>query len=89
VRVSVEDAMTPTKPLLLSLALCAFLLPNTAHAQAASDDYMYRFEPDDLVGETLSTTPPLLKIRPKLPRITLIRPRASFVVEMLKSVEVL
>jgi hypothetical protein len=82
--------MTPIKLLRLGVALSALLLPATASAQQTSDyDYMYRFEPDDLVGETLSKTPPLLTVRPKPPRIMLLRPRASFVGEMLKSVEVL
>lgn len=87
--------MTPTKLLMLGAALSALLLPGTASAQAQAQprrddyDYMYRFEPDDLVGETLSTTPPLLRIRPTPPRVMLIRPRASFVGEMLKSVEAL
>ena len=62
-------------------------------AQAQQGDpppaYRYDFEPDDLVGETLSTTPALLKIRPQPRRIMLLRPRASFVSELLQSVEVL
>lgn len=83
--------MTPTKLLTLGVALSALLLPGTASAQPKADDYdyMYRFEPDDLVGETLSTTPPLLRVRPSPLRVMLIRPRASFVGEMLKSVEAL
>ena len=75
--------------ILLAALLAAFASPAAAHAQAQTD-YVYQFEADDLVGDTLSTTPPLLKIRAvKLPRVMLIRPRASFVSEMLKSVEVL
>jgi hypothetical protein len=37
----------------------------------------------------LNSTPPLLTVRRHGLRVTLIRPRASFVTEMLKSVEVL
>jgi len=78
------------KPKILLVALLTALAsPAAAHAQTPAQHYTYDFEPDDLVGETMSTTPPLIKVRTKLPRITLIRPRASFVAEMLKSVEVL
>lgn len=60
-----------------------------AHAQSGepSDHYSYRFEDDYMVGETLSSTPALLRIRDRLPRVNMIRPRASFVAEMFKSVE--
>lgn len=76
--------------LLLAAVLATLALPTLAQAQTPTNDYTYDFEPDNLVGDTLSTTPPLLKIRAiKLPRVMLIRPRASFVAEMLQSVEVL
>jgi hypothetical protein len=54
-----------------------------------SDDYSYRFDDDYMVGDTLSTTPPLIIIRKKPLRVQLIRPRASFVTEMLQSVDAL
>lgn len=74
-------------------ALTLFALSPAAQAregrlqQGTADAYLYDFEPDDLVGETLSTTPPLLKLRPRPLRVMLLRPRASFVDELLKSVE--
>jgi hypothetical protein len=70
-------------------ALGWLALSTVAHAQAKPDAYTYDFEPDDLMGEAMATTPALLKIRPVPPKIMLLRPRASFVAEMLKSVEVL
>ena len=70
----------------LSVTLAASAQPKT---EAPASAYTYDFEPDDLIGETLSTTPPLLRVRPKALRVMLLRPRASFVGEMLKSVEVL
>jgi hypothetical protein len=77
-----------TPKILLAAMLTALALPTVAQAQTPTSHYTYDFEPDDLVGDTLSTTPPLLKIRAvKLPRIMLIRPRASFVAEMLQSVQ--
>jgi len=87
--VSVARPMRKPKILLVAL-LCALALPAVAQAQTPTNHYTYDFEPDDLVGETLSTTLPLLRIRAdKLPRVMLIRPRASFVTEMLQSVEAL
>jgi hypothetical protein len=72
--------------LLTAAALC---VAPTAFAQAkgSDDDYGYRFDDDFMVGDTLSTTPPLIVMRTKPLRVQLIRPRASFVAEMLKSVE--
>lgn len=76
----------------LAAALALFVAPS-AFAQpkptVAGDDYSYRFDDDHMVGDTLSTTPPLLRIRTRGVRVQLIRPRASFVAEMFKSVEVL
>jgi hypothetical protein len=62
-----------------------------AAAQPADTDqrYSYRFDDDYMVGDTLATTPPLLKVQPRPLKVSLIRPRASFVSEMLKSVELM
>jgi hypothetical protein len=82
----------PTLPLALLAALTMLAIGSPCFAQtttAEREGYGYRFDDDHMVGDTLSTTPPLLKVRKKLPRITLIRPRASFVAEMLKSVELM
>lgn len=73
--------------LLTVAALC--VAPAAFAEPKPSDDYGYRFDDDYMVGDTLSTTPPLLVIPKRLPRLQLIRPRASFVSEMLKSVEAL
>jgi hypothetical protein len=75
-------------------ALVLLALPGVASAQGKSaqakeDGYNYHFDDDYMVGDTLSTTPPLIRIRHIMPRIMLLRPRASFVGEMLKSVEAL
>lgn len=75
--------------LALALAGGALLLAGSAAAQPAGrgDRYDYRFEDDYMVGDTLASTPPLLKLRPRVHKVSLLRPRASFVAEMLKSVE--
>ncbi len=70
----------------LTISLAAGAEPRS---QAPASSYSYDFEPDDLVGETLANTPPLLTVRPRPGRILLLRPRASFVPDLLKSVEVL
>lgn len=77
------------KPFAAALACCFFTLSGAAAAQTKDEPYSYHFDDDFMVGDTLSTTPPLIVIRHIIPRIMLLRPRASFVAEMLKSVEVL
>jgi hypothetical protein len=85
-----EGPMRSTKPLAVVIVALLLSFTGAAGAQtkaAQSDPIYYHFDDDFMVGDTLDTTPALLKVRPKVPRITLLRPRASFVVEMLKSVE--
>lgn len=74
---------------LFSLCLASLASAQQPQASSTTSAYTYDFEPDDLIGETLSTTPPLLRVRPHVLKVTLLRPRASFVGEMLKSVEAL
>lgn len=73
----------------LSLAAPSFAQSGKAAPSKADESYIYTFTDDDLIGDTLSTTSALIKVRPPAARVTLIRPRASFVAEMLKSVEVM
>lgn len=77
------------KPFAAAIACSVFALSGAAAAQAKDQPYGYHFDDDFMVGDTISTTPPRIEIRRPLPRIMLLRPRASFVVEMLKSVEML
>ena len=70
--------------LTLSIAPAAF-----AQGKSNDDNYGYHFDDDYMVGDTLASTPPLLIIRKRAVHVDLIRPRASFVAEMLKSVEAL
>jgi hypothetical protein len=76
-----------------SLAAIVVFSAPAAFAQSkskqADDNYGYRFDDDHMIGDTLSTTPPLIKVRRPAARVQLIRARASFVAEMLKSVEAL
>lgn len=52
-----------------------------------SDGYSVKFIDDLLAGDGLGAGGPMLVVRPQGVRVTLIRPRTSFVNEMLKSVE--
>jgi hypothetical protein len=78
-----------SKAFALALSLSLLTLAATAGAQTKEDSYTYRYDDDLMVGDTFSTPPPLLRLRRTSPRITLLRPRAAFVAEMLKSVEAL
>lgn len=71
----------------LALVLVTGAPPALAQTQHSQDSVFYRFSDDDLLGDTLGTTPARLSVRPGAARVTLIRARASFVPEMLKSVE--
>lgn len=51
------------------------------------EGYGYQFEDDPLAAGGFGPNDATIKVRPKAARTTLIRPRTSFVPEMLKSVE--
>ena len=55
--------------------------------EAKSKDYGYTFEDDPLASNVQGTTGFVLKLRPPSARQLLLRPRVSFVPEMLKAVE--
>ncbi|MBN2192958.1 MAG: hypothetical protein JW751_09085 [Polyangiaceae bacterium] len=69
------------------------LATSTAFAQAArdtganNDGYGYEFSDDPLSAGGFGPGDATIKVRPRAARTTLIRPRTSFVPEMLKSVE--
>lgn len=57
-------------------------------AEGGGDDgYGYSFEDDPLSAGGFGPNDATIRVRPKAARSTLIRPRTSFVPEMLKSVE--
>ena len=55
--------------------------------QDEKDGYSVTFKDDGLLGGGLDGGGPMIKVRGRPVRVTLIRPRTSFVQEMLKSVE--
>lgn len=61
----------------------------TTTGAAGEKGYGYKFDDDPLQSGVSGTTGFVIKVRPKGARETLLRPRTSFVAEMLKSVEAL
>jgi hypothetical protein len=59
----------------------------TAGGGGGDEGYGYQFEDDPLAAGGFGPNDATIKVRPKAARTTLIRPRTSFVPEMLKSVE--
>jgi len=75
-------------------ALSAFLLVTAASAEDkgtkatdGKDGYGYEFSDDPLSAGGFGPNDATIRVRPGPVRTTLIRPRTSFVPEMLKSVE--
>ena len=60
---------------------------NTGAGAGQSGDYGYKFEDDPLSAGGFGPADATIRVRPGPVRTTLIRPRTSFVPEMLKSVE--
>jgi len=56
-------------------------------ASSGTGDYGYKFEDDPLAAGGFGPSDATIRVRPGPVRTTLIRPRTSFVPEMLKSVE--
>ncbi len=75
----------------LTLLLAAPAFAQEAKEAAAGgekgDGYGYEFEDDPLSAGGFGPNDATIKVRPRAARTTLIRPRTSFVTEMLKSVE--
>ena len=75
----------------LFMAAPAFAQSAPADKPAAggdgADGYGYEFEDDPLNAGGFGPNDATIKVRPRAARTTLIRPRTSFVTEMLKSVE--
>jgi hypothetical protein len=81
------------------VAVALMLLSSQSYAQdapaaggaaagtTAPGDYGYKFEDDPLAAGGFGPSDATIRVRPGPVRTTLIRPRTSFVPEMLKSVE--
>ena len=89
-------AIKRSKIVAISIGVAAFVLSSAAFAQdkpAAGaggdkpDGYGYEFSDDPLNAGGFGPNDATIKVRPRAARTTLIRPRTTFVPEMLKSVE--
>ena len=85
-------ASKTSKFVALSIGVAAFALSSAAMAQDAKDakggeGYGYEFSDDPLNAGGFGPNDATIKVRPRAARTTLIRPRTTFVPEMLKSVE--
>ncbi len=70
------------------VAIALVSLSPVAMAQdEGGEGYGYEFEDDPLNAGGFGPNDATIRVRPKAARTTLIRPRTSFVKEMLKSVE--
>lgn len=89
--------MARQKKLTLGLVAIALLVSSSAFAQGAAkpaaagggkeEGYGYEFSDDPLSAGGFGPNDATIRVRPGPVRTTLIRPRTSFVPEMLKSVE--
>lgn len=68
-------------------AVAAAMICSFSAGIASAEDITYEFDDDLLDADGLDTKAALIKVRKKEVRTTLIRPRGSFVPELLKSVE--
>ena len=64
--------MRITKSIAGASALVLLSATGVSHAQIKDEPYQYTFEPDDLMGETFSTPPPLLRLPPKGRRVMML-----------------
>lgn len=79
----------------VSVGIAAFAFSSAALAQDAkpgaggdkAEGYGYEFSDDPLNAGGFGPNDATIKVRPRAARTTLIRPRTTFVPEMLKSVE--
>ncbi len=68
-------------------ATSAALAQEVKDIEKSKDGYGYEFSDDPLAAGGFGPGDATIKVRPRAARTTLIRPRTSFVPEMLKSVE--
>jgi hypothetical protein len=73
------------------LVAAAVSCPHTVRAETKTaclrDDCEYRFDDANVLGAGLGVYGTAIKVRDGAPRVNLIRPRVSFVMSLLKSVE--
>ncbi len=85
-------ARSKRRALAIAVGIVTFAVSATAFAQIekeekGDDGYGYTFSDDPLNAGGFGPNDATIRVRPRAARTTLIRPRTSFVPEMLKSVE--
>jgi hypothetical protein len=73
--------------IVLSVLLATAATSSPSLAQEEGEGYGYEFEDDPLNAGGFGPNDATIRVRPRAARTTLIRPRTSFVPELLKSVE--
>ena len=86
-KVFVTGFVAATALLLSAEAFAQSAAAPAASGDAKGGDYGYKFEDDPLSAGGFGPNDATIRVRPGPVRTTLIRPRTSFVPEMLKSVE--
>jgi hypothetical protein len=71
----------------VSLLLWSGIARAEAQEQCVRGDCEYRFDDGDVNSPGYSAYGEWFKLRPKTPRATLIRPRVSYVMELVKSTQ--
>jgi hypothetical protein len=81
--------MTQRSKIRMALVAVAALtaVPSVMAQEEGGEGYGYEFEDDPLNAGGFGPNDATIRVRPKAARTTLIRPRTTFVPEMLKSVE--
>ena len=69
------------------LTVSSAALAQDIRSEDTKEGYGYTFEDDPLAAGGFGPNDATIRVRPRAARTTLIRPRTSFVPEMLKSVE--
>lgn len=69
------------------LSVADIALADTTKGFDNEEGYGYEFDDDPLHAGGFGPNDMTIRVRPRAARVTLIRPRTSFVYEMLKSVE--
>lgn len=72
---------------ILASSTLAFAQAKATEGEKGGDGYGYEFSDDPLNAGGFGPNDATIRVRPTAARTTLIRPRISFVQEMLKSVE--
>ncbi|HUO66865.1 MAG TPA: hypothetical protein VMV37_04965 [Gammaproteobacteria bacterium] len=71
----------------LASSAMAFAQDKAGGKEGGGEGYGYEFDDDPLSAGGFGPNDATIRVRPRAARTTLIRPRTSFVPEMLKSVE--